>query len=353
MEPEKDTPPDVQNEPPKEETPSEPQVQSDSQPHEDAAAPADALSRTPEDLEQEEVANADPNAPAKDSGEKKVPAFKRIFRKINLYLLIFVLLVVVAGIIAAVNYFNSVKVTPPPVTASQTLSQSALKQLANTNATVGTTSQTLTIQGNTIIGGQTLARGNLSVAGNLQTGGSIQGPSITISGTSNLGTAQINNLQVAGTTAIQGSTTLQNLNVAGTSSFSGAMTASQITVTQLNLSGSGVLTIANHITVAGPSPNRTIDTAVLGAGGTASVEGSDTSGTLNINTGSSPTPGCFEHVVFAQAFTKTPRVIVSPVGSGAAETQYYVTLDETGFSICAVNAAPANQVFAYDYFITN
>lgn len=326
-------------------------------PSEESKAPADALSRTPEDLETEQAAQAAASAASKNSadqpGEKKISPIKKFFRKVNVYLLIFVLLVIVAGAVAAVNYLNSQKATPEPNIASQELTTDALKQLANTDATVGNTSQTLTIQGNAIIAGQTLMRGNLNVAGNFQTGGSIQAPNLTISGTSNLGTAQINSLQVATNTAVQGSTTLRDLNVSGTSSFSGAMTASQITVTKLVLSGNAVLQIPNHISFTGPSPSRSITPSVLGSGGSVSISGSDTTGTININTGGSPTPGCFAQITFNQAFTSQPHVIVSPVGAAAGQTQYYVTRTNAGFAICTANAAPANQVFAFDYFVTN
>lgn len=317
----------------------------------DQSAPVDALSRTPDDLEQEEAAHPtttiDPNAPV----EKKVSPIKKLFRKINLYFLIFMLLVVIAGAITAVNYLNSQKTPPEPTIATQGLTESALKQLANTDATVGNTSQTLTIQGNTIIAGQTLMRGNLNVAGNIQSGGSIQGPSLTISGQSNLGETQINNLQVATNAAVQGNTTLRDLNVAGTSSFSGAMTASQLTVSRLILSGNAVLQIPNHLSFTGPTPNRTTNGGVLGNGGTSSLSGSDTAGTVNITTGNNPAAGCFVRVTFNQNFTTQPRVMISPIGAAAGRTEYYVDRDTTGFSICASSPAPANQAFAFDYFI--
>lgn len=321
--------------------------------HPSADAPADALSRTPEDLEEEQAKQAAVQ-PATDSVPlKKVSPLKRFFRKINLYLLIFVLLVIIAGAVTVVNYLNSQKAAPAPNIATQALSTDTLKQLANTDATVGNTSQTLTIQGNAVIAGQTLTRGNLNVAGNLQTGGSITSPNLTISGTANLGTVQINNLQVAGTTAIQGTTTLRDVNVAGTASFGGPLTASQITVSRLILSGNASLQIPNHIAFTGPSPSRSINTAVLGNGGTALVGGSDTSGTVTINTGNNPTPGCFTRITFAQAFSNQPHVLISPVGAGAGQTQYYVDRSTSGFSVCTANAAPANQSFAFDYFVTN
>lgn len=314
-------------------------------------APADALSRTPDDLEVEASNNPEPTASL--PAEKKVSAFKRVFRKVNLYFLIFMLLVVVASVIAGVSYLNSQKAPTDPDIAEQVLDDEALRQLANTDTSVGNTSQTLTIKGNAIIDGQTLMRGNLNIAGNLQTGGSIQAPQLTISGAVNLGQTQVNDLQVATNVAIQGSTTMQALSVAGASTFSGPMTASQITVSRLILSGNAELQIPNHISFTGPSPNRTTNGGVLGNGGSASVSGSDTSGSINVNSGNNPAPGCFIRVNFNQAFTNIPKVNVTPVGSGAGAMQYYVERDRNGFSVCTNNAAPANQSFGFDYFIAN
>lgn len=315
-------------------------------------APVDALSRTPDDLEEEASKTAAETNAAKPE-EKKISPVKRFFRKVNVYLLLFILVCVVAGVVTWVSYLNATKAPETPDVENQSLSQEALKQLANTDATVGNTAQTLTIKGNAVVEGQTLMRGNLNVAGNFQTGGGIQGPSLTISGQSNLGAAQINSLQVATNTAVQGSTTLRDLSVSGTSTFSGALTASQITVTNLVLSGNATLQVPNHIAFTGPTPGRTMNGGVVGAGGTVSISGSDTSGTISINTGAGPTAGCFARINFAQAFTRPPHVIVSPVGAAAGQTQYYVNRNSNGFDLCTNNAAPANQVFAFDYFVTN
>lgn len=324
-------------------------------PNQGQQAPADALSRTPDDLDQDpsvQAAKAEAKA-TEDPGAKKLSPLKKFFRKVNVYFLIFLIIVAVAGVIAAVNYLNSQKAPEEPNIATQGLTQDALKQLANTDATVGNASQTLNIQGNAIIAGQTLTRGNLNVAGNFQSGGPITAPSITTSGAANLGTIQTNNLQVATDVAIQGKTTVRDLNVAGTTTLSGAVTASQLTVSQLILSGNAVLRIPNHISFTGPSPGRSISAGVLGAGGTASINGSDTTGTININTGANPQPGCFAQITFAQKFSNQPHVLVSPVGTGAGQLQYYVDRNQTSFSICTNNSAPANQVFAFDYFVTN
>ena len=316
--------------------------------------PADALSRTPDELEEEQASqNTNDNPTTEPSPQKKPSRLKSFFRRINIYLMIFVLLVAVAGIVTVVYYLNSQKEPVLPAVASQELTEEALRQLANNDASVGSSSQTLTIQGNAVIDGQTLMRGNLNIAGNFQSGGSIQGPTLTISGSTNLGDTQINTLQVAGNTAIQGDSTLRNLNVAGTSSFSGAMTASQITVSQLILSGNASLQVPNHLSFTGPSPSRTINTSALGGGGSASVNGSDTSGTININTGNSPAAGCLVRINFNQRFSNQPRVIISPVGAAASRTDYYVDRDQAGFSVCTSSPAPANQAFAFDYFAMN
>jgi len=319
--------------------------------------PADALSMTPDELDEEKAAAqaaADTDLSDLDVPvEKKLSPIKRFFRKVNVYFLIFVLLVIVAGAITLVNYLNSQKTPTEAAINSQSLSQDALKQLANTDASVGNSSQTLTIQGNAIISGQTLTRGNLNVAGNLQTGGSIQAPTLTISGTSNLADTQINRLQVATDTAIQGTTTMRDLNVSGASNFSGTVTASQITVTRLILSGNATLEIPNHISFTGPTPTRTINNGILGNGGSSSLNGSDTSGTVNVGSGNNPTSGCFIRITFQQQFSRQPHVIVSPIGEGAGQMQYYVERDNSGFSICSAIAPPANKSFAFDYIVTN
>jgi len=336
MEPDKNTSPETEKEAPKEDA---------------QQAPADALSRTPEELAEDQSVE-DLDAAAEKEAEKKISPIKKFIKKVNIYFLIFVLLIIVATVLGVVNYLNSTQVAPEPSIASQALTEDALKQLANTDATVGNTSQTLTIQGNAIISGETLARGNLNVAGNLQTGGSIQGPTLTISGASNLGDTQINSLQVATDTAIQGDTTLRNLTVSGGSSFSGPLTASQITVTRLILSGNATLEIPNHISFTGPSPRQAINSSVIGSGGTASINGSDTAGSIRINTGNSPTTGCLVNVTFQQVYPKQPYVIVSPVGNAASRVDYYVDRNTTGFSLCSSNAAPGNQSFSFDYLVT-
>lgn len=318
-------------------------------------APADALSRTPEDLDQEasQLAANEKTSSSTALEEKKVSPIKRFLHAVNVYFLLFILISVIAGAYFAITYLNSQKPVVESNVETQQLTSDALKQLSNSNASVGSASQTLKIQGNADIQGNTLMRGSLNVAGNFQTGGGIQGSSITVSGKANLGDTQVDTLQVAKDTAIEGSTTIRDLSVSGVTSLSGAVTASQLTVSKLTLSGNAQLRIPNHISFTGPSPSRTIDTSALGSGGSASVNGSDTSGTINVSTGNNPKTGCFARITFNQPYTNQPHVIVSPVSSAAGKTDYYVDRDKTGFSICSANDAPSNKSFAFDYFVTN
>lgn len=315
-----------------------------------ASAPEDALSKSPDELAEEAAANGTEEAP--EEPVKKVSGFKAFIKKVNIYLLLFILVLIIGGAVTVVSFLNSRKAPEEPTIATQQLTQEALKQLANSDATVGSSGQTLTVQGNAIFSGQVLVRSDLNVAGNIQLGGQLLAPNLTVSGNTNLNATQISGLQVSGDTALQGGLSAGSLSIAGTSTFNGAVTASQLTVSSLIISGNGSVQIPNHLAFTGPSPSRgAVDGGVLGGGGSASVGGSDTSGTINVNTGNNPTAGCFIRVNFAARFTSTPRVLVSPVGAGAGQMQYYVTREATGFNLCTANAAPANQSFNFDFFV--
>jgi cytoskeletal protein CcmA (bactofilin family) len=334
-------------------------MEADKKPEDAGAAPAaggalpqDALERTTEDLQK---AQPDPVGP--DGKPPKAPSgFKKLWRKINVYLLGFILIVIIAAAIAVVSYLNSQKTPKTPATATTTLTQDTLNKLANSDATVGDTGQTLTVNGNAVFSGSVLVRSDLNVAGTIKVGGPIQLADLTVSNSTNLNTAQINTLQVAQTSTFQGLVTLQTgINVAGSASFTGAVSVNNLTVTHLTMSGNAVLEVPNHISFTGASPGRqSIDFNALGNGGSASINGSDTTGTFNMHTGAGPTGGCYLTVTFNRPFTNTPHVIISPIGSAAGSMEYYVdNRTTTGFKLCSNNAPAANATFAFDYFITD
>jgi cytoskeletal protein CcmA (bactofilin family) len=276
---------------------------------------------------------------------------KRLLQGVNIYLLLFLLVLVIAIGILIVALITSKHDTNQQI-KTQSLSDTTLKQLAASDATVGDPKQILNVQSNAVFAGKVLVRDSLEVAGTIHVGGSLALPGISVSGTSTFGQVQVNNtLAVNGNTSIQGQLTAQKgLSVNGGTTINGLLSATQITANSLQLNGDLVLT--HHITPGGSTPGRSNGSA-LGSGGTSSVSGSDTAGTVNINTGGSAGAGCFATINFTQRFNSTPRINITPVGSGAAGIAYYVNRSTTNFSICTASTPPSNSSFAFDYFIVD
>jgi cytoskeletal protein CcmA (bactofilin family) len=288
------------------------------------------------------------NAPQQSA---KPPLFKRIWQKFNIYLLLFILIVVIAIGVSVIFYVKNraTNVSNKDVINSQNLSAQALKQLSNTSVNVGNSNQVLNIDSNAVFGSSVLIRSDLEVAGDIKIGGALQLPGITISGSSRLSQLSANDVSIAGTATVQGVfVAKKGLNVTGNSTIAGTLTASQIATSSLQLNGDLILT--HHITAGGPIPGVGRGTA-LGSGGTTSVSGSDTSGSITINTGSSPAAGCFTTISFTTAFNNTPHVVVTPIGSDAAGLQYYVNRGTTSFSICTASPAPSGVTFGFDYIV--
>jgi cytoskeletal protein CcmA (bactofilin family) len=285
------------------------------------------------------------------SDSAKPPVLKRLWQKFNIYLLLFGLVVIVAVSLAGVMYLKDRKdaENAKDVINTQDLSAESLKQLANSNVTVGSAKQILNIESNSIFSGSVLVRSNLEVAGDMKLGGELQLPGITVSGASRFGELQADSLDIGADATVQGTFSVKNgLSVAGSSVFSGPISAPQVSTNSLQINGDLVLN--NHIVAGGPIPGSSRGGA-LGSGGTASVSGSDTSGSITINTGGSPAAGCFITVSFVKKFSGVPHVIITPIGSGASAVNYYVNRSPTEFSVCTTNSAPGGQSFGFDYLV--
>jgi cell division protein FtsL len=308
-----------------EDTLDTPEVQADA-----SAAPADQQTQT-----------ATNEKPAKNNIIKRFSLFN------NLYLLIFVLLVLVAGAVVYISMQASKKQTN--TTKLTSLTDEQLSSLKGNTTLVGDAKQTLDIQSNTIFEGQVLARSDLNVAGTIKVGGTLSLPSIAVGDTGTFGQLGINKgLNVGGDTTLQGQLTIQkNLQVTGSASF-GSLSVSSLSVTSLQLRGD--LSIKRHIVTSGGNPGRTKGTA-LGSGGTASVSGSDIAGTVSISTGSGPATGCFLTVSFSQSFSSAPHVVISPSNSSAANLKYYTNRSSSGFSVCTVSAPAPGTNYSYDYVV--
>lgn len=290
-----------------------------------------------------------PLAPPPD---KRPNIFIRLWRKLNIYLLLFFVLLLIA---AAVVIFMTIKGresdTIQNTITTQELSDSTLKQLANSDATIGNPKQILNIESNAIFAGSVLVRNDLEVAGSIKVNGALALPGITVSGSSTFNQIQATNLNLSGGATVNGTLTARNgLSVNGNSNFSGNVSAGQLTTGSLQLNGE--LRLTNHIVGGGPIPSLSQGVA-LGAGGTASVSGSDTSGTININTGGSPGAGCFATINFARGYNGTPHVVVTPIGAAAGGLNFYVNRSSGNFSVCTTSPPPSSQSFAFDYMIMN
>jgi hypothetical protein len=158
------------------------------------------------------------------------------------------------------------------------------------------------------------------------------------------------NLIVGGTTTLQRSLTVQELvTINGGLTVSGATSLNTLnagTIAVRNISISGPLTIG-HLVTQGAAP--TIAANAVGGGGTVSISGNDTAGTVNINTGSGP-GNVLATITFRAAFTGTTHVQLTPLTSGAASAGAYVTRSATGFQIHA-NTPPAGQTLGFDYLV--
>lgn len=285
--------------------------------------------------------------PIQDSS-KKSGAVKSTF---NIYFIIFIIVVAAAIGIIIFAVSSATKEAKSTTTKTQTLTSDQLTELKGNTTIVGDAKQTLDIQSNSVFAGQVLVRSDLSVAGALKVGGALSLNDLNVTGTGAFGGLSVSGTSTFnGNTAIQGTLSVQKgINVTGGASF-GSLNVGQLSVTSLQLTGD--LSINRHLVTGGGNPTRTVGTA-LGGGGTASISGSDTAGTLTINTGNNPPAGIFATVAFVQRYPSTPRVIVTPVGSAAGAVNYYVTRDTGGFSIGTSTPPPAGASFAFDYFVIN
>lgn len=85
-----------------------------------------------------------------------------------------------------------------------------------------------------------------------------------------------------------------------------------------------------------------------GTGGTASVDGNDAVGQVNITTGSNPGTGSLVHITFRSPYKTQPFVMVTPEDA-APPVGWYVTIDTNGWDIVVDTPQKphANYPFAY------
>lgn len=277
-----------------------------------------------------------------------VQRVKEAILKINVYVLLFLAVLVLAGFAAFISYRTSKDAEQNANVLGQDLSAEELAKINQSETAVGDAKQTLTIASNAVFDGRVLVKNNLDVAGTIKVGGALSLPGITVSGTSTFENVSVaSNLSIAGNAAVQGALTVQkNLTVAGGASFGGTISAPQITIDRIVLNSD--LQINRHIDAGGTTPSISRGSAV-GGSGTVSVSGTDTAGTVSINFGPGSGPGIIANISFRNNFTQAPHVVITPVGSSCADLNYYINRSTGGFSIASTNAGSAGSSCAFDY----
>lgn len=294
------------------------------------------------DATQETVTNYKP--PKKPFGQR----VKESILKINVYVLLFLAVLALAGFAAFISYRTSKDAEQNANVLGQDLSAEELAKINQSETAVGDAKQTLTIASNAIFDGRVLVKNNLDVAGTIKVGGALSLPGITVSGTSTFENVSVaSNLTIAGNAAVQGGLTVQrNLTVAGGASFGGTISAPQITIDKIVLNSD--LQINRHIDAGGATPGVSRGSAV-GGSGTVSVSGTDTAGTISINFGPGSGPGIIANITFRNNFAQAPHVVITPIGSSCAELNYYVNRSTGGFSIASTNTGNAGASCAFDF----
>ena len=273
--------------------------------------------------------------------------------KLNVYLLAFILLIM-AGLIIFFVVFQASQEPEATITETQELTQEALDEIIGSDAVVGDPKQLLTVESDAVFSGQVLIRDGLDVAGPIKVGGSLSLSGITVSGQSAFDEVAINELTIAGDASVQGQLSVQQgLTVSGPVTFSGTFSAAAFSIQSLTVDGD--ITLGRHIDAGGPTPGVSGGGA-LGSGGTVTISGTDTAGTITVNVGSGAASGVLASLSYANTFNSTPHVVITPVASqGAAiitsgATFYLSSRASGGFSIATSSALPSGSI-SFDYIV--
>jgi hypothetical protein len=157
------------------------------------------------------------------------------------------------------------------------------------------------------------------------------------------------------TTIIQTATTTLNLSdgltVGGDASFHGNVFFYKlVTFTEKTLFNNDV-TFAAHINTDGAAPTYNLEAGAGDSSSSASIDGNDSSGSLNITAGNNTTAGKVISVTFNKPFAKAPRVILSAGNDQAANAKYYVQSTATGFTINVIDPLASGASLQFNYFV--
>ena len=108
---------------------------------------------------------------------------------------------------------------------------------------------------------------------------------------------------------------------------------------------------AAHINTDGAAPTYNLEAGAGDSSSSASIDGNDSSGSLNITAGNNTTAGKVISVTFNKPFAKAPRVILSAGNDQAANAKYYVQSTATGFTINVIDPLASGANLQFNYFV--
>lgn len=273
-----------------------------------------------------------PNQPAVPN--RSLPHFKRTLVISSLAVLMLVCLVTLGTILLVNKPTTNRPTTVAPITINtQNLDNGVLTKIINQAAPNETRPQ-LTVEPDTLFKKSVAVNGSLATTSNLEVGG---------------------NENIKGTSTIQGAVGINsNLAVRGALSVGGALSAGSLNVGSLavsNVNASGNLSFGGHLVPSGPAPTATA--SVAAAGGTVSIEGNDTAGTVTVHVGNgSPLAGELAIVSFKTAFAGSPKVQLTPINGAAAGLSYYATRSAGFFTINSASTPASDGTYVFDYLVT-
>ena len=139
--------------------------------------------------------------------------------------------------------------------------------------------------------------------------------------------------------------TITTLTVTGNASIGGNLTVTGNTTTN-------DLIITNHLISQGPTPTITALPAA-GTNATATITGTDLSGTITITTGANSTAGDLVNVTFNKKYgAGNLEILITPNSKNSAQLLVYPDQETiSGFKSAVVNSPQANSTYIFNYLV--
>ncbi len=239
--------------------------------------------------------------------------------------------IVIGGLIFVLTRPHDPK-APTQAPGTQTISSETLKKVL-VNGGSSDNLQQITISPKVLFLNDVTVQGNVGLKGKLDVQGAttfhsqvtVNSP-LSVTGAANFG----------GNISVSGTITTGGLNV-------GSLTVANVTI-------GNNLTVGGHIVPGGAKPKAV--PSVAAGGGSVTISGNDTAGTITINVGGGPITGELAIISFKTAFGTTPKVQLTPINSSAAQLQYYATRSGDFFTIATASTPVAGTSYTFDYLVT-